>query len=97
MTSSSDLPSLNHGGKNWVTKAGGLPKYIDRIARHLKYEKGMPEGEAIATAKNVCEHMCQTGDLNFPGIQHAAPPHQAAACDAIAEWNAKRAQSHVTK
>ena len=38
------------GKQNWVEKTGGLPSYIERIAKHLHYEKGKPIGTAIATA-----------------------------------------------
>lgn len=93
MTSSSAYPNLGHGGNNWVTKMGGLPHYIERIAKHLHYEKGKDESTAIAIAVNVVKRMCATGDLNFHGIQHVAPPHQAAACEAIAEFKAKAAAS----
>lgn len=92
MPSSDSYPDLGTpGGKqNWVDKAGGLPRYIERIAKHLHYDKGKPKGEAIAIAVNVVKHMCDTGDTNFPGIQHVAPPHQAAACAAVAEWERKK-------
>lgn len=72
---------------------GGLPHYIERIAKHLHFEKGRDEQEAIAIAVNVVKRMCATGDLNFHGIQHVAPPHKAAACEAIAEFKAKAAAS----
>lgn len=98
MTSSSAYPKLGHGGNNWVTRMGGLPDYIERIAKHLHYEKGKDEGTAIAIAVNVVKKMCATGDLNFHGIQHVAPPHKAAACAAIAEFEAKaKASDAATK
>ena len=28
--------------KNWVEQVGGLPSYIERVAKHLHYEKGYP-------------------------------------------------------
>lgn len=74
---------------NWVTKAGGLPPYIKRIAKHLQ-EKGMEEGRAIATAKNAAKKMCDTGDVNFPGKQDVNPGSRAEACTAIAQWEKKR-------
>jgi hypothetical protein len=78
--------------KNWVAKAGGLPSYIKRIAKHLQ-AGGMTEGHAIAAAKNAAQKMCDTGDLNFPGHQDVNPGSRAEACAAIAEWNAKRKAS----
>ena len=98
MTSSRSLPTLHRSTKkNWVEKAGGLPDYIERIAKHLHYEKGMDISRAIATAVNVCKRMCATGDTNWPGIQHVGPKSQAQACKAVAEWEAKKAKSKVTK
>jgi hypothetical protein len=75
--------------KNWVAKAGGLPPYIKRIVKHLR-AKGMEEGRAIATAKNAAQKMCDTGDTNFPGKQDVNAGSRAEACQAIAQWNAKR-------
>lgn len=96
MTDSRSLPSLNSGGKNWVTETGGLPSFIERIAKHLHFEKGMEKGRAIAVAKNAAERMCNTGDLNFPGLQKVNPGSRAEACQAVAEWNEKRARARAT-
>jgi hypothetical protein len=79
---------------NWVKQAGGLPKYIKRIAKHLQ-EKGMDESRAIATAVNAAKKMCATGDLNFPGKQSVNTGSRAEACAAVAEWEAKKAKSHA--
>jgi hypothetical protein len=82
------------GEFNWVSDAGGLPPYIKRISKHLE-EKGMPKSRAIATAKNAANKMCETGDLNFPGLQKVNPGSKAEACAAVADWEAKRAKSHA--
>jgi hypothetical protein len=76
--------------KNWVEKAGGLPKYIKRIAKHLQ-EKGMEQSRAIATAVNAAKKMCSTGDVNFPGKQEVNPGSKAEACAAVADWEKKKA------
>jgi hypothetical protein len=81
--------------QNWVQKAGGLPKYIDRIRKHLE-KKAMDTSRAIATAVNVAKKMCATGDLQFPGLQHVNPGSRAEACSAVADWNAKRAKSKAS-
>jgi len=81
--------------QNWVQKAGGLPKYIDRIRKHLE-KKGMKTSRAIATAVNVAKKMCSTGDLNFPGLQKVNPGSRSEACGAVADWNAKRAKSKAS-
>jgi hypothetical protein len=78
--------------QNWVAKAGGLPKFIKRISKHLR-AKGMDESRAIATAVNAAKKMCSTGDLNFPGHQSVNPGSRAEACAAVAEWEKKKSQS----
>lgn len=74
---------------NWVEKAGGLPSYIKRIAKHLE-GKGMDKSRAIATAVNAAKKMCATGDTSLPGDQQVNAGSKAEACAAVAEWEAKR-------
>lgn len=76
---------------NWVEKAGGLPQYIKRIAKHLQ-KQGKDEGHAIAIAVNAVKKMCATGDLNYPGKQNVNPGSKAEACAAVAEWEEKKAR-----
>jgi hypothetical protein len=97
LVSSSVYPGLDRSPKeNWVDKAGGLPSYIERIAKHLHYEKGMDISRAIATAVNVVKKMCASGDLNFPGKQQANAGSQAEACAAVASWERKKAGIRAT-
>jgi hypothetical protein len=84
-----DNDSDGFARKNWVTKAGGLPKYIARIEKHLR-GKGMGKSQAIATAVNAAKKMCSSGDTNFPGKQDVNPGSRAEACSAVAEWERKR-------
>lgn len=96
MVSSRVYPDLERSpGKadNWVEKAGGLPDYIERIAKHLHYEKGMTISHAIATAVNAAKRMASTGDLNFPGAQQVNPGSRAQAVKAVAAWEAKKKKS----
>jgi hypothetical protein len=94
MPSSRSLPGLDRSSKkNWVEQAGGLPDYIERIAKHLHYEKGMTISHAIATAVNVTKRMCASGDTNWPGMQQVNPKSRAQACKAVAEWEAKKAKT----
>jgi hypothetical protein len=79
---------------NWVDDVGGLPKYIKRIADHLK-AKGMTEGHAIATAVNAVKKSCATGDLNYPGKQNVNAGSRAKACEALASWEAKKAKARA--
>lgn len=84
------------GGEfNWVSKAGGLPSFIKRVVKHLK-AKGMAESHAIATAVNVVKKMCASGDTNWKGVQHVNAGSQAAACAAVAQWEAKKARAHAS-
>lgn len=79
---------------NWVTKVGGLPKFIKRVAKHLQ-EKGMDQSHAIATAVNVVKKYCAKEDLNFPGKQNVTAKTKAEGCSAVAEWEEKKARSHA--
>jgi hypothetical protein len=84
------------GPDNWIERAGGLPKYIERIAVHL-HAKGMPISQAIATAVNVVKKACATGDLNYPGIQHENAGSRAEACAAVAHWEAMKASAKAKR
>ena len=85
------------GKQKWVDRAGGLPRYIERIASHLHNEKGMSIGHAIATAVNAVKKMCASGDLNYSGKQNVNAGSRAAACAAVAEWEKKKASARVSK
>jgi hypothetical protein len=78
--------------KNWVENSGGLPNYIERIAKHL-IAKGMTKSRAIATAINAAKRMCATGDLNFPGSQNVNPGSRTQACNAVKQWEALKAKN----
>jgi peptidoglycan hydrolase-like protein with peptidoglycan-binding domain len=80
------------GKQNWVEKAGGLPSLIERVAKHLHYEKGRPIGVAIATAVNWSKKMCASGTA-FGGKVKVGAPAQARACAAVASWEAKKGRS----
>lgn len=81
-------------GPNWVTKVGGLPMYIRRIANRLIHDKDMPEEKAIPIAVAAAKRMCETGESNFGQVN---PHSREEACKAVAEWEAKRAASHAKK
>ena len=78
--------------KNWVEQVGGLPSYIERVAKHLHYEKGYPISRAIATAINHAKKMCSTGRA-FGGKVSVSGKARAVACKAVADWEAKKARS----
>lgn len=76
--------------KNWVENAGGLPKYIEDIAKALHQDRGMTISRAIATAVNrVKKWASGVGDVN--------PDTRAKAAKALAEWTALKAKNKVRK
>ena len=86
MVSSKVYPSLERkkgGPDNWVEKVGGLPDFIERVAKHLHYEEGMTISRAIATAVSQCKKWCAKGN--------------AKACNAVAQWEGKKAKSRASK
>ena len=91
-------PSLDRvpGESNWVDQAGGLPDLIDRAARHLHYERGRSISAAIATAVNWAKKMCSTGTA-FGGKVKVSSGAQSRACEAVAEWEAKKKAAGMKK
>lgn len=82
---------------NWIERAGGLPKYIERIAVHVA-AKGKSDSQAIAIAVSTARKWCATGEVHqWPGIQNINMGSRAEACAAIAEWDAKRAAARASK
>lgn len=67
------------GVSNWVDAAGGLPSYIERIAKHIHSDSGLSISHSIAAAVNRVKKLAASGN--------------AQAIKALAEWNAKRAKS----
>jgi hypothetical protein len=89
-------PGLDRSPKeNWVDEEGGLPPYIDRIAKHIESDRGVSREEAIATAVNTAKKMCATGDLNWPGKQNVNPGSRAEACNAVRQWEKMKANRGI--
>jgi hypothetical protein len=89
-TDSRSLPDLPNkkNATNWVEKAGGLPSYIERIAKHLHSEKGMTVSRAIATAVNTVKKWCAgKGDVKADT--------KTKACAAVESWEAKKKSSGI--
>jgi len=75
-----------------VDRVGDLPKYIASIATALIQDAGMSRQRAIATAVNTVKKWCATGIAhNLKGNPRLSPAVRAAACAAVAEWEAKKA------
>lgn len=82
--SSSALPSLNRSPrKNWVEKRGGLPKYIERVAKQME-AKGYPRRKAIQLAIGIIKRWAA-------GKGGVGKDIQAQAAKALAQWNAMKA------
>lgn len=77
------------GGDNWVEKAGGLPAYIEKIAKRLHETRGMDVSRSIATAVNMVKKWAAGGD-------NVNPDTRAKAAAALAEWDAKRAKARAS-
>jgi hypothetical protein len=96
MVSSRAYPGLERkpgGPDNWVEAAGGLPDYIERIAKHLHYEKGMTISHAIATAVNTVKRWARGGKVakyGDPHMKRVSPKTIAQAAAAVAAWEAKK-------
>lgn len=76
--------------KNWVENAGGLPKYIEHIAKSLHKKRGMTISRAIATAISMCKKWAAGGkDVNADT--------RAKAAAAIAQWEALKGRSKAKK
>lgn len=75
-------------GKNWVTKVGGLPLYIRAIAHALR-RSGHSQGDSIQLAIGTVQRWARGG-----GNVTDATRGRAAA--ALAEWERKRAEAHLS-
>lgn len=101
--SAEDLAAVDSGltaagkRKTWVTETGTghLPRYIKRIAKHLK-AKGKSESHSIAAAVNAVKRMCSGGDTSLPGVQQVGAKARTQACKAVAEWEAKKVQAKAS-
>lgn len=94
MVSSRVYPDLERkpgGPDNWVEAAGGLPSYIERIAKHLHYERGFSISRAIATAVNTVKRWAKGGTVTKYGTtRRISAATQAKALAAVASWEAKK-------
>lgn len=75
--------------KNWVEKAGGLPRYM-RMVRNALLRKGKTMGAAHRLAIGIVKNWAE-------GKGNVSPKVRAAAVKAVAEWETKKAKAHATK
>jgi hypothetical protein len=85
-----DLERKKGNKDNWVEAAGGLPSYIERIAKHLHYEQGFSISRAIATAVNQVKKWAAGGG----GVKADT---RAKAAKAVAQWEAKKLKTKAKK
>lgn len=92
--SSRALPDLERkpgGPDNWVEAAGGLPDYIERIAKNLHYKRGFTISHAIASAVNTVKRWARGGHVTKHGtVKRVSPATVAKSIKAVAEWEAKK-------
>lgn len=72
-----DIPN-KPGVTNWVEQAGGLPKYIERVAKHIHHDSGYDVSSAIAAAVSQTKKRAAKGN--------------AQAVRAIAQWQRMKAK-----
>jgi hypothetical protein len=72
---------------NWVARTGGLPPYIQNVAKAL-VRGGQDESSAIATAIGTVKRWAAGGGGVHPEVK-------AAAAAALAQWEAKRGAAHA--
>jgi HK97 family phage major capsid protein/HK97 family phage prohead protease len=84
--------SVEERKRNWVAEQGGLPEFIDHIAKHLQKERGMTMSHSIAVAVNAAKKMCrdEVDQANWPGPQHVNAASRAQACAAVQQWEQMR-------
>lgn len=95
---SSVYPGLERkpgGPDNWVEQTGGLPSYIERIAKHLHYEQGYSVSRAIATAVNTVKRWAAGGAVAVGRPERVTPKTAALAARALAEFKAKAARARA--
>ena len=92
------------GEQNWIDKLPAALKaawhrsIIYRAAVHMHRERGMPVGQAIASAINWCKHIARTGDVKqWPGPQQVNPASVAECRAALATWAAMRAHARAQR
>lgn len=87
MVSSKAYPDLDRSPKkNWVESAGGLPDYIERIAKHIHYEGGKSISQAISMAISQVKKWAAGGE----GVSAKT---QALAAKAVAAWEKLKASN----
>lgn len=95
-TDSRSLPDIPKTAAvdNWVEKAGHMPPFIVRIAKHL-FADGKPKDKAWQMAVGIAQRVCATGQAGGSGQWNAGS--KAEACKAVGQWEALKAKSKAGK
>jgi peptidoglycan hydrolase-like protein with peptidoglycan-binding domain len=75
---------------NWVARAGGLPAYIQHIARDLMEKRGKSESQAVQMAIGIVRNWAA-------GKGNVDANTRAAAAKAVAQWEALKARNKAAK
>lgn len=85
---SSPSPLSRSKTSNWVARSGGLPAYIQHIAKALMKKRGKSESQAVQMAIGIVKRWARGGGDVDAGTR-------AAATKALAEWEALKAKAHA--
>lgn len=78
------------GKKNWVEEQGGLPEFMDCVARAIYWEGNVKDvSRAVRIAIGKVEDWAA-------GKGNVSPETRAKAVAAVAKWNAMRARARAT-
>jgi hypothetical protein len=83
-----DTSSNDHGGKNWVSKAGGFPDWFHAIVNAMR-RKGKTEGRAVAIAWGTVRRWARGGG-------NVTPETRAKAAAMVAQLDAMRGAAQLT-
>lgn len=87
---SSPSPLSRSKTSNWVARNGGLPAYIQHIAKALMKERGKSESQAVQMAIGIVKRWARGGG-------NVDATTRAAAAKAVAEWEALKAKAKAKK
>jgi hypothetical protein len=76
-----DLPNKK-GKTNWVEKAGGLPSFIERVAKHIR-----ANNPKYSLSRVIASAVSQVKKMAAKGNKEAAA--------AVAQWEAMKAKTHA--
>jgi hypothetical protein len=98
---SPDVKIPNKPGKsNWLERAGGFPRYMRKVIEDIlgSHPQYLASAAGVSKAIQIGVGIVQNWAEGHDGKGHAVSKKtQAKAAAAVAEWNAKRGKSRVSK